>query len=128
MTFPIYRGIVDQAVINVMEGEPYKTISPELKELLKGTFGITPGSIDPGFRTRGIEGEEVLRKSPAESLEPQLEQYRAQLPSKYNEQVEDIFTLAQFPVMAPNYFESRSNRLYKIDGMHADEVSQVHPI
>lgn len=123
--FPVSFSIVEQAVNNLLSNSEVSDLSPKFTDLLSGKFGNPPASIDPLYRERVIHSSQNLA---GEKLPPELEKLRAELPSKYNEQSEDVLTLALFPKIAPTYFETRSNRLYGIDGGLADKSSYIHPI
>ncbi|MDL2232723.1 oxaloacetate decarboxylase subunit alpha [Ruminococcaceae bacterium OttesenSCG-928-L11] len=125
---PTSQIVGTQAVFNVIMGERYKMVTKEFKGLVRGEYGKTPAPIDPEFRKFIIGDEEPIDCRPADLLEPELEKLKAELPAKFNEQEEDVLTLAQFPQVAPKFFEGRSNRLYGVDGKHADSASQVHPV
>jgi oxaloacetate decarboxylase alpha subunit len=125
---PTSQIVGTQAVFNVVMGERYKMITKEFKGMVRGEYGKTPAPIDPEFQKFIIKDEEPINCRPADLLEPELEKLKAELPEKYNEQEEDVLTLAQFPQVAPKFFESRQNRLYGVDGKHADAGTQVHPV
>ena len=39
-----------------------------------------------------------------------------------------MLTWAQFPQVAPKFFEKRQQKKYGVDGAHADKQEQVHPV
>ena len=53
---------------------------------------------------------------------------KAEFPQKYYEQEEDILTMAQFPQVAPKFFEKRRNRKYGVDSDHVNMETKVHPV
>jgi oxaloacetate decarboxylase alpha subunit len=125
---PTSQIVGTQAVFNVIMGERYKMITKEFRGMVRGEYGKTPAPIDPEFRKFIIGDEEPIDSRPADLLAPELDKLRAELPEKYNEQEEDVLTLAQVPQVAPKFFEGRSNRKYGIDGKHANAAVQVHPV
>lgn len=125
---PTSQIVGSQAVFNVITGERYKMVTKEFKGLVRGEYGTTPAPIDPVFQRFICGDEEPITCRPADLIEPELEKLKAELPEKYNEQAEDVLTLAQFPQVAPKFFESRSNKKYGVDGKHADAKSAVHPV
>jgi oxaloacetate decarboxylase alpha subunit len=70
--------------------------------------------------------EEPIDCRPADLLQPELERLKAELPEKYNEQPEDVLTLAQFPQVAPKFFEKRQAKKYGVNSAHA--VDGAHPV
>ncbi len=125
---PTSQIVGTQAVFNVIMGERYKMVTKEFKGLVRGEYGRTPAEIDPEFRKKIIGDEKPINCRPADLLEPELEKLRAELPAEYLEQEEDVLTLAQFPQVAPKFFESRKNKKYGVDSAHADKESKVHPV
>jgi oxaloacetate decarboxylase alpha subunit len=51
---PIGQIVASQALLNVLSASRYSTIVDELRELVAGRFGRTPGPIDPGL-ARAVE-------------------------------------------------------------------------
>ncbi|HHY52165.1 MAG TPA: oxaloacetate decarboxylase subunit alpha [Clostridiales bacterium] len=125
---PTSQIVGTQAVLNVIAGERYKMVSKEFKALVRGEYGRTPAPIDPEFRRKIIGDAEPIDCRPADLIPPELEKLKAELPEKYNEQEEDVLTLAMFPQVAPKFFESRFNKKYGIDGAHAIPAQKVHPV
>ena len=126
---PTSQIVGAQAALNVIMGERYKMVTKEFRAMVKGEYGSTPGYVDPEFRRKIIgEGEEAIDCRPADLIPPELEKQREALPEKYNEQPEDVLTLAMFPQVAPKFFEKRSNRKYGIAAEHSDREKKVHPV
>ena len=125
---PTSQIVGTQAVFNVIMGERYKMVTKEFKGLVRGEYGRNPAPIDPAFRKKIIGDEEPIDCRPADLLEPELEKLKAQLKPEFNEQEEDVLTLAQFPQVAPKFFEKRRDRKYGVDAAHADRESKVHPV
>lgn len=125
---PTSQIVGTQAVFNIITGERYKMVTKEFKGMVRGEYGRTPTLIDPDFQKMICGDEEPIICRPADLIEPELEKLKAELPEKYNEQEEDVLTLAMFPQIAPKFFESRTQRLYGIDGKHADPAAKVHPV
>lgn len=70
---PTSQIVGTQAVINVMIGERYKTISKETQGVLLGRYGATPGPVDKALqdRVKAETGEEVITCRPADVIEPE---------------------------------------------------------
>lgn len=124
---PSSQIVGTQAVYNVIMGERYKTVTKEFKGMVKGEYGKTPVPIDPEFRKKIIGDEEPIECRPADLLEPELDKLREEC-SEWIEQEEDVLSYAQFPKVAPKFFENRRNKNFNIDGEHADPVNKVHPV
>ena len=124
---PTSQIVGTQAVFNVIMGERYKTVTKEFKGLVKGEYGKTPVAIDPEFRKKIIGNEDPIDCRPADLLKPELEKLREEC-AEWIEQDEDILGYAQFPQVAPKFFEARRNKKYNIDGQHSDAMNKVHPV
>ena len=125
---PSSQIVGTQAVFNVIMGERYKMVTKEFKGLVRGEYGKTPVPIDPEFRKKIIGDEQPIECRPADLLENELEKLKAEMPSKYYEQEEDVLSYAQFGAVAEKFFEKRMNKKYGVDGEHADKAAAVHPV
>lgn len=124
---PSSQIVGTQAVLNVISGERYKTVTKEFKGLVRGEYGKTPVDIDPAFRRRIIGDDEPIECRPADLLKPELETLRAEC-AKWTEQEEDVLSYAQFGTVAEKFFERRANRRYGVDADHADAAGHIHPM
>jgi len=125
---PTSQIVGTQAALNVIAGGRYKMVTNEFKALLKGEYGTTPAPVDPEFRRKIIGEDEHIECRPADLIQPELEKLKTQLPEKYNEQPEDVLTLAMFPQIAPKFFETRSNKKYGIDAANSSKEKKAHPV
>ena len=65
---PTSQIVGTQAVINVLNGERYKTITKETAALLKGEYGATPAPVDSKLQTVVLNGDEAITCRPADLL------------------------------------------------------------
>ena len=107
---PTSQIVGTQAVFNVITGGRYRMITKEFKGLVRGEYGKTPAPIDPAFREKIIGKKEPIDCRPADLLEPELEKLKAEFPQEYYCQEEDVLTYAQFPQVAPKFFQQRKER------------------
>jgi len=70
---PTSQIVGTQAVINVLAGERYKTISKETAGVLKGEYGATPAPVNKELQARVLEGAEPITCRPADLLEPEMD-------------------------------------------------------
>lgn len=124
---PSSQIVGTQAVFNVIGGERYKMVTKEFKGIVRGEYGRTPVKIDPEFRKKIIGDEKPIDCRPADLLEPELEKLRQEA-APWAMQEEDVLSYAQFGQVAVKFFENRNNRIYKVDGDHADIENKVHPV
>ena len=123
---PSSQIVGTQAVLNVIMGERYKSVSKEFKGLVRGEYGRTPAPIDPEFMKKIIGDEEPITCRPADLIAPELDTMRAEIKEMGDliEQEEDLLTYAQFGQVATKFFEKR-DQLKKFgdpDGYHTSEI------
>ncbi len=70
---PTSQIVGTQAVMNVLSGERYKTISKETAGVLKGEYGKTPAAVNKDLQARVLDGQEPISCRPADLLEPEME-------------------------------------------------------
>ena len=69
---PTSQIVGTQAVLNVLTGERYKSISKETAGVLKGEYGATPAPVNPVLQARVLEGEKPIQCRPADLLKPEM--------------------------------------------------------
>jgi oxaloacetate decarboxylase alpha subunit len=114
---PTSQIVGTQAVINVLSGERYATITSETAGLLKGEYGATPAPVNAELRARVLEGAEPLTCRPADRLEPEMEKETAELTRiaagkgirLADAVVDDVLTYALFPQIGLRFLENRDN-------------------
>ncbi len=103
---PTSQIVGTQAVLNVLQGERYKTITAETKALLGGYYGKTPAPVDPEIQKMALGDEQPITCRPADLIEPEMEKLKGEL-GKKAESIEDVLTYALFPKVALDFFEAR---------------------
>jgi len=114
---PTSQIVGTQAVINVLSGSRYATISKETAGVLKGEYGATPAPVNAELQSQVLEGAEPVTCRPADLLEPELELQTEELQSLAIEKgirladdvVDDVLTYALFPQMGIRFLENRDN-------------------
>ena len=124
---PTSQIVGTQAVFNVIMGERYKTVTKEFKGLVRGEYGKTPVAIDPEFQKKICGDEKPITCRPADLLEPELEKLKEEC-AEWIEQDEDVLSYAQFPKVAPKFFEKRRDKKYGIDSNHSNADNKVMPV
>ena len=69
---PTSQIVGTQAVINVMSGERYKTITKETAGVLKGEYGATPAPVNKELQERVLNGATAITCRPADLLESEM--------------------------------------------------------
>lgn len=117
---PTSQIVGTQAVLNVLTGERYKSISKETAGVLKGEYGATPAPVNPELQNRVLEeGEQPITCRPADKLEPELDLLTMELESLSSEhgfslsenesQIDDVLTYALFPQVGLKFLQNRNN-------------------
>lgn len=116
---PTSQIVGTQAVLNVLTGERYKSISRETAGVLRGEYGATPAPVNRELQLRVLEGEEPVTCRPADLLEPELEGLQAELEALAAEQnialaageqrIDDVLTYALFPQVGLKFLANRGN-------------------
>ncbi|GAB4263076.1 MAG: sodium-extruding oxaloacetate decarboxylase subunit alpha [Methylomicrobium sp.] len=70
---PTSQIVGTQAVINVLTGERYKTITKESAGVLKGEYGATPAPVNADLQAKVLAGNEPITCRPADLLEPEMD-------------------------------------------------------
>jgi oxaloacetate decarboxylase (Na+ extruding) subunit alpha len=114
---PTSQIVGTQAVINVLSGERYKSITKETAGILKGEYGATPTDVDAELQKKVLDGDEPVTCRPADVLEPELEHQTRELTRIAGEKgirlsdevVDDVLTYALFPQIGLTFLENRDN-------------------
>ncbi|MEC9483432.1 MAG: biotin/lipoyl-containing protein, partial [Halomonas sp.] len=100
------RHLRRQAVMNVLTGERYKTITNEVKRYLQGGYGMPPAEVDAGVRRRAIGNAPVEEGRPADRLSPEMARLGTDI-GDLAENEEDILTFAMFPELGREFLQQR---------------------
>jgi oxaloacetate decarboxylase alpha subunit len=73
---PFAQYVMTQAVLNVMQGERYKTVPEEIRKYALGYYGQLAAPIDPDVLDRITGGEEPIKERPGALLPPMLPKVR----------------------------------------------------
>ncbi|WP_447078046.1 sodium-extruding oxaloacetate decarboxylase subunit alpha [Shewanella algae] len=114
---PTSQIVGTQAVINVLTGERYKSLTKETEGVLKGEYGATPAKVNSELQQRVLQGAEPVSCRPADLLAPELEHLRAELAEKAlaqglslsEERDDDVLTYALFPQIGLQFIKNRGN-------------------
>lgn len=96
-----------QAVMNVLAGERYKTITNEVKRYLQGHYGAAPAPVNEELKRRAIGNEEVIDVRPADLIPNELNKLREQIGTLAQSE-EDVLTFAMFPDIGRTFLEQRA--------------------
>jgi len=103
---PTSQIVGTQAVLNVLTGARYKTITNEVKLYLQGRYGRAPGTVDPMLRQQAIGNEDVIEIRPADLLDSEMGELRDEI-GELAQSEEDVLTYAMFPEIGREFLEQR---------------------
>jgi len=114
---PTSQIVGTQAVLNVLTGERYKSISKETAAVLKGEYGAAPADCDKELQKRVLEGKDPITCRPADLLEPEMDRLTEELKKEAKErgfklakdEIDDVLTYALFPQIGLKFLENRGN-------------------
>ncbi|MCE9686571.1 sodium-extruding oxaloacetate decarboxylase subunit alpha [Shewanella sp. AS16] len=114
---PTSQIVGTQAVINVLMGERYKSLTKETEGVLKGEYGATPAPVNVELQARVLQGAEAISCRPADLLAPELDKLREELAFKAREQGirlateldDDVLTYALFPQIGLQFLKHRDD-------------------
>lgn len=116
---PTSQIVGTQAVINVLTGERYKSITRETAGVLKGEYGATPAPVNAELQLRVLEGRQPVTCRPADLLEPELTALTGELRALAQEksialspgegEIDDVLTYALFPQIGLKFLQHRGD-------------------
>ncbi|MBE0486932.1 sodium-extruding oxaloacetate decarboxylase subunit alpha [Marinobacter sp.] len=114
---PTSQIVGTQAVLNILTGERYKSISKETSAILKGEYGAAPAPFNKELQERVLDGAEAITCRPADNIDPEMDKLTAELKDLAKEkgiklaeqEVDDVLTYALFPQIGLKFLENRGN-------------------
>ena len=114
---PTSQIVGTQAVINVLTGERYKSITKETAGVLKGEYGAAPAPFNAELQARVLDGAQAVVCRPADLLDNEVEKLTNELTELAKEKnirladnvIDDVLTYALFPQIGLKFLENRDN-------------------
>ena len=116
---PTSQIVGTQAVINVLTGERYKSITEETQGVLRGEYGSAPAPFNAELQQRVLNGDKQITCRPADLLENEMDKLTAELISLAEQenfqleegerQIDDVLTYALFNQTAVKFLKNRGN-------------------
>lgn len=114
---PTSQIVGTQAVINVLTGERYKSITKETAGVLKGEYGAAPAPFNAELQARVLDGQAAVTCRPADLLDNEVEKLTSELTALAKEKnirladdlIDDVLTYALFPQIGLKFLENRDN-------------------
>ncbi|MGF1741144.1 sodium-extruding oxaloacetate decarboxylase subunit alpha [Vibrio profundum] len=114
---PTSQIVGTQAVLNVLAGDRYKTLTKETIGLLKGEYGAAPAPVNSDLQQRVLAGEAAVTCRPADRIPEELATLTSELNQLAEEQsieladapVDDVLTYALFPQIGLKFLKNRGD-------------------
>ncbi|QXE91336.1 sodium-extruding oxaloacetate decarboxylase subunit alpha [Geomonas subterranea] len=114
---PTSQIVGTQAVINVLTGERYKSMTKETAAVLKGEYGATSAPVNKELQQKVLAGADPITCRPADLLIAEMDKLTEELRALSKEknlkfgdhEVEDVLTYALFQQVGLKFLEHRDN-------------------
>ena len=116
---PTSQIVGTQAVLNILTGERYKTITKETAGVLKGEYGAAMAPFNQELQMRVLDGAQAITCRPADLIEDELEKLTTELRGLAKEkniklapgerEIDDVLTYALFPQVGLKFLQNRDN-------------------
>src|SRR5689334_1938388 len=85
---PFAQYVVTQSVLNVVQGERYKTIPDEIRKYAMGYYGKLAAPLSPEFLERlNVKDKDFVTERPGDHVKPWLPRLRRELPGATDEEL-----------------------------------------
>ena len=114
---PTSQIVGTQALLNVLAGERYKSITKESAGVLKGEYGAAPAPFDAALQASVLNGAEPLTERPADRLGAEMEALTSELTQQAGQRrialaddpIDDVLTYALFPQVGLRFLQHRAD-------------------
>ena len=113
---PTSQIVGTQAVLNVLTGKRYKSVTKETEGVLKGEYGATPAEVNAELQGKVLKGAKPISCRPADLLEDEFIAQRTELQRVAAEEgfelesvEDDTLTYALFPQVGLKFLKNRNN-------------------
>src|SRR5512143_3143870 len=104
---PTSQIVGTHAVLNVLTGARYKSVTNEVKNYLLGQYGKAPGKISEHVRKLVIGDAEAMTCRPADALEDEMNRLKVES-ELFAQSEEDVLTYAMFPDLGKTFLQERN--------------------
>ncbi|NTV93876.1 MAG: sodium-extruding oxaloacetate decarboxylase subunit alpha, partial [Thiobacillus sp.] len=104
---PTSQIVGTQAVLNVLTGGRYKSVTNEVKGYLLGRYGKAPGAVNEEVRKLAVGNQEVITCRPADLISDELDKLRGEIEGLAKSD-EDVLTYAMFPDLGRTFLQERA--------------------
>jgi pyruvate carboxylase subunit B len=118
---PTSQIVGTQAVLNVMTGQRYKSITNEVKNYFLGQYGKSPAPVNDKVKQLAVGDGEVITCRPADLLEPEMAKLQTES-ERIAKSEEDVLTYAMFPDIGQTFLQERNAGSLKPEALQSKEA------
>ncbi|MGB4811096.1 MAG: sodium-extruding oxaloacetate decarboxylase subunit alpha [Methylophilaceae bacterium] len=104
---PTSQIVGTQAVLNVITGGRYKSITNEVKNYLLGQYGKPPAPVNEAVKIQAVGDGVVMTCRPADLLSPEMAKLSSEA-ERFAQSDEDVLTFAMFPDIGKTFLQERN--------------------
>lgn len=104
---PTSQIVGTQAVLNVMTGERYKSITNEVKNYFLGQYGKAPAAVNDSVKKLAIGDATPITCRPADLIAPEMAKLVSEA-ERFAKSEEDVLTFAMFPDIGKTFLQARN--------------------
>jgi len=119
---PTSQIVGTQAVLNVLTGARYKSVTTEVKNYLMGHYGKAPGKVNEEIKNLAVGDAEVITVRPADLLEAEMSKLRIECENLAKSE-EDVLMYAMFPELAQTFLQERNAGTLKAEPLLPKEAA-----
>lgn len=104
---PTSQIVGTQAVLNVMTGQRYKSITNEVKNYFLGQYGKAPSDVNDEIKKLAIGDASPITCRPADLIAPEMAKLVSES-DRFAKSEEDVLTFAMFPDIGKTFLQARN--------------------
>jgi pyruvate carboxylase subunit B len=121
---PTSQIVGSQAVLNVMTGTRYKSVTNEVKNYLLGQYGQSPAPVNAEVKTKAVGDATVITCRPADLLAPEMARLQVES-ERIAKSEEDVLTYAMFPDIGQTFLQERNAGSLKVEPLLTKETANT---
>jgi pyruvate carboxylase subunit B len=118
---PTSQIVGAQAVLNVMTGSRYQSITNEVKNYFLGQYGQSPAAVNSSIKAKAIGDAEAITCRPADLLAPEMAKLQSES-ERFAMSDEDVLTYAMFPDIGKTFLQERNAGSLKPEVLQTKEA------
>jgi pyruvate carboxylase subunit B len=122
---PTSQIVGTQAVLNVLTGERYKSVTNEVKNYFLGQYGKAPGKVNEKVKKLAVGDAKVMTCRPADMLENEMNRLKSES-ENFAKSEEDVLTYAMFPDIGKTFLQERNANTLKPEQLLPKEAAATN--